>query len=205
MKKSRKKRAPKILIEEVKARKQDTSRDFELERRAARFVILEKLMQDKVLNVQFIALESLSAIASDYLAGKTEEAIRKTWPQSWGDETICVPLPLVLALSDAWASYRAPDSNQSLGEAFHIEGRGQGKPPMKDALSNLNVARRHANDVEIAYIAHNNGGAGASLEQVYEEIADAEGIAPETVKKHHRKHKEEIRNILIEIGVLKGP
>ena len=204
MKKSRKKRAPIVLTEGLKSVTQDKSRDDELERLKARLIQFENLRQDEVLNKTFIAFEALSAIAGASLAGKSEDAVRNTWPKTWGDETISVPLPLVLELRDAWLLYRTQDFNQSLGEAFRVEGRGQGKKPMKDVLANLDAARRHANDVEIAYIAHNNGGAEASLEQVYEEIADAEGIAPETVKRHHRTHKEKIREQLIEKGVLKG-
>lgn len=170
----------------------------------ARLLQFENLRHDKVLNTQFIALEALSAIAGASLAGKSEEAVRATWPEPWGDATISVPLPMVLALGRAWLSYRSPNSSQSLGEAFRIEGRGQGKTPMKDVLANLDAARRNANDVEAAYLASNTDSVGISLEQAFDEIAEAQGIAPETVKKHHRKHKDEICKGLEGKGILKG-
>lgn len=204
MKKSRKKRAPIVSTEALKSWKQDTSRDEELVRLTARLIQLEKLKQDKVLNSTFIAFEALSAFAGLSLE-KSEDALRNTWPEAWGDETICVPLPLVSALRDAWLSYRTPDANQSLGESFRVEGRGQGRKPMKDVLTNLDAARRNANEAEIDYLASNNGGAGMSLEQAFEELSEPRGIAPETVQKQHRKHKEEIRKGLKERGVLKGP
>ena len=75
---------------------------------------------------------------------------------------------------------------------------------MKDVLANLDAARRNANDVEAAYLASNTDSVGISLEQAFDEIAEAQGIAPETVKKHHRKHKDEICKGLEGKGILKG-
>ena len=52
-----------------------------------------------------------------------------------GSETISVPLPLLIALRDAWDTYRSADGSVSLGESFHIEGKGQGKSKMKGGSS----------------------------------------------------------------------
>lgn len=204
MKRTRTKRAPKISTEQLNSGKQEKLGDIDLEQLSARLINLEKLRQDKLLNTPFIALEALSALAGAILAGKSEEELRNTWPGHWGDAAISVPLPLVLALREAWSSYRAQDSSQSLGEAFRIEGRGQGKTPMKNALSSLDAMRGNANHVEATYLASNAGEAGLSLEQVIEEISEVQGLSPVTVKKHHQEFKKEIRQKLANKGLLKG-
>jgi len=204
MKIQRKKRAPKVSTEALRSWKQGASRDADLEQLSARLLQFEKLRQEQVLNTPFIALEALSALAGASLEGKSEEAVRATWPEAWGDADIKVPLSLILALSHAWLSYRNPSSQKSLGEAFRVEGGGQGKAPMKDALTNLDAARRNANDVEATYLALNIDNNGQSLEMVIETIADERGSTPETERRHHRKHREALRKGLKDRGILKG-
>ena len=204
MKKSRKKRAPKVSTDALNSWKQDATRDADLEKLSARLLQFEELRQEQVLSTPFIALEALSALAGASLEGKSEEAVRTTWPEAWGDADIKVPLSLIFALSHAWLSYRNPSSRKSLGEAFSVEGGGQGKAPMKEVLTKLDAARRTANDVELSYLAANTVSHGISLEEAIETIAETRGSTPETVRKHHRKYREQLRAGLEEKGILKG-
>ena len=102
MKKSRKKRAPKVSTDALNSWKQDATRDADLEKLSVRLLQCEELRQEQVLNTPFIALEALSALAGASLEGKSEEALRTTWSEAWGYADINVPLSLIFALSHAW-------------------------------------------------------------------------------------------------------
>ena len=57
MKKSRKKRAPKVSTDALNSWKQDATRDDDLEKLSVRLLQCEELRQEQVLNTPFIALE----------------------------------------------------------------------------------------------------------------------------------------------------
>ena len=87
--------------------------DPELLRLARRFEIFEALRKDGVLNEPFIALEALGAFAGAKAAGRTETDLRSCWAEEWGQETITVPLSLVLAIRDGWSDYKTAPSGKN--------------------------------------------------------------------------------------------
>lgn len=205
MKKPRRKRAPTIDLDAIASLKAGTH-DRDLTRLKSRLADFEELRAQQVLNTPFIALEAISALAGGLVTGKTEAELRSTWPKTWGDETISVPLALLLALRDAWSDYRHAGPGVTLGEAFGIEGaKSQGSHRMKSKLATLDREVKDAIAVELEYLISSLEGKGTALEDVTGEVSGTVGKSAETVGKHHRKHADTLRNKLKKIGVLKEP
>jgi hypothetical protein len=199
----RKPRGPKLSVTGLQNHK-DAVADSKLWALNNRLEILERLRQEGKLNEPYIALEALGALSRGVVSGRTELQLRTVWPSEWGNETITVPLKLLLALSEVWGEYRQPENKMTLGEAFEIEGGGQGKHSMKEKLATEKGYIRLARKVEILYIAKEDDEDALTLEEAIEEVAGKEGVAFETVKQAHKKYKKYIRTTLTDVGVLKG-
>lgn len=165
----------------------------------AGFEDFETLLRDGQLTTPFVAFEALGSIVGAYLEGFTYEEIRRTFPPSWGDESVTIPLPLLLALRDAWSDYIVAYSGQSMEEAFQIHAKGGGKRPQKTRLESLRKERHTANKVEIEYLCSDK-----SLNVIYQQVAIELGSTFETVKDHHKKHRDKIRDELKSLGILEG-
>jgi hypothetical protein len=148
----RKPRGPKLSVTGLQNHK-DAVADSKLWALNNRLEILERLRKEGKLNEPYIALEALGALSRGVVSGRTELQLRTVWPSEWGNETITVPLKLLLALSEVWGEYRQPENKMTLGEAFEIEGGGQGKHSMKEKLATEKGYIRLARKVEILYIA----------------------------------------------------
>lgn len=178
--------------------------DPELLQLTYRLEEFERLRQAKVLNTPFIAMEALAALSSGLLSGRTEDELRGTWPREWGQETITVPLELLLALRGAWTDYKQAPTGTTLGEAFKIEGGEQGRHPMKSKLATIDNARGLAREVEAIYYQVKGEDNPARLEDAIQAVASKHEVSFETVKEAHKKHRDCIRSGLTDVGVLKG-
>ena len=199
----RKPRGPKLSVTGFKNHK-DAMADEELWQLNNRLQILERLRKEGMLNTPFIALEALGSLSGGVVSGRTERQLRTVWPSEWGNEAITVPLALLLALSEVWGEYRQPENKMTLGEAFEIEGGGQGKHPMKEKFATEKGYMRLARKVETLYIEIENDENPLRLEEAIAEVADKEGVGFETVKQAHKKYKKYTRTTLTDVGVLKG-
>lgn len=176
----------------------------ELFRLAYRLEILEELRKAHELNTPFIALEALGALAGGKVAGVSEEGLQSCWPEEWGDQTITVPLSLVLALRDGWHNYKTAPSGVSLGEALKIEGGRQGRKPMKAHLEKIDKARKLARAVESRYLQIEGTPDSMTLDDVVWEVANANDFSFQKVKDAYKVHAKAIRRELETLGVLKG-
>ena len=199
----RKPRAPKVSKHGLSELK-DSVIDRELFALSSRFELLEELRKNGDLNTPYIALEAFGAIAGGLVSGRNDEQLKQTWPKEWGEDTATVPLALLLALGSAWDNYRQAPTGKTLGEAFKIEGGSAGKHPMKTKLATIDRARRLANEVEIEYLASNAEGEQRRLEDAMQMVAEANKLSFQTVKDAHKEHRNPIRKILAELGILKG-
>ena len=199
----RKPRGPKLSVKGLQNYK-DAMADEELLQLNNRLAILERLRKEGKLNEPYIALEALGALSGGVVSGRTELQLRTVWPSEWGNETITVPLKLLLDLGKVWGKYRQPENKMTLGEVFEIEGGGQGKHPMKEKFATENGYIRLANEVEILYIEIEDDENPLRLEEAITEVAGKEELAFETVKQAHEKYKKYIRTTLTDMGVLKG-
>ena len=207
MKHSRKKRTPTLDLDKLKETSSRTRAEEEVPKLKAYLSLLEEMKAEQKLNTPFISMEALARITTANIEGYNEEDVLATCPEAWGNETISVPLPLLIALRDAWDTYRSADGSVSLGESFHIEGKGQGKSKMKGRLEQRLKEHRITNAVEVAYLASGNAGEepdAISLETAIEQVAEAEELKADTVRKYHKKHSKYLRGEFKNKGLLKG-
>ena len=207
MKHSRKKRTPTLDLDKLKETSSRTRAEEEVPKLKAYLSLLEEMKAEQKLNTPFISMEALARITTANIEGYNEEDVLATRPEAWGNETISVPLPLLIALRDAWDTYRSADGSVSLGESFHIEGKGQGKSKMKGRLEQRLKEHRITNAVEVAYLASGNAGEepdAISLETAIEQVAEAEELKADTVRKYHKKHSKYLRGEFKSKGLLKG-
>lgn len=204
MAKRRKPRGPMVDREALAEWKKGVA-DEEVVSLSFRLETLETMRKAGTLNTRFLALEALGALASARKSGRPEETLRSCWPKDWGDNTLNVPLSLLLALRDGWTDYKNAYSGKSLGEAFKIEGGGQGAQPMKVTLANIDRARALANAVEARYQQIEQELDAISLIEAYTEVAHAHGVSLDTVQNAHKAHAQSIRREMAALGLLKGP
>ena len=207
MKLSRKKRTPPLDLGKLQEVGSENRSSGKLTALAPYFLLLEEMKDKRSLNTPFISLEALARITTARIEGYEEDDVLGSYPDAWGRETIRVPLPLLIALTDAWNSYRSADVGISLGESFSIEGKGQGKSKMKGRLEQRLKEHRIMNAVELAYIASGNTAEevdAISLEVAIEQVAEVEGLSADTVQKYHKKHSKYLRGELKSKGLLKG-
>ena len=207
MKLSHKKRTPPLDLGKLKEVGSENRSSGKLTALAPYFLLLEEMKDKRSLNTPFVSLEALARITTARIEGYEEDDVLGSCPDTWGRETIRVPLPLLIALTDAWNSYRSADVGISLGESFGVEGKGQGKSKMKGRLEQRLKEHRIMNAVELAYLASGNTAEevdAISLEVAIEQVAEVEGLSADTVQKYHKKHSKYLRGELKSRGLLKG-
>ena len=207
MKLSRKKRTPPLDLRKLQEVGSENRSSSKLTALAPYFLLLEEMRDKRSLNTPFVSLEALARITTARIEGHEEDDVLGSCPDTWGRETIRVPLPLLIALTDAWNSYRSADVGISLGESFGVEGKGQGKSKMKGSLEQRLKEHRIMNAVELAYLASGNTAEevdAISLEVAIEQVAEVEGLSADTVRKYHKKHSKYLRGELKSRGLLKG-
>lgn len=207
MKLSRKKRTPPLDLGKLQEVGSENRSSSKLTALAPYFLLLEEMKDKRSLNTPFVSLEALARITTARIEGYEEDDVLGSCPDTWGRETIRVPLPLLIALTDAWNSYRSADVGISLGESFGVEGKGQGKSKMKGSLEQRLKEHRIMNAVELAYLASGNTAEevdAISLEVAIEQVAEVEGLSADTVQKYHKKHSKYLRGELKSRGLLKG-
>ena len=207
MKLSRKKRTPPLDLRKLQEVGSENRSSSKLTALAPYFLLLEEMKDKRSLNTPFVSLEALARITTARIEGHEEDDVLGSCPDTWGRETIRVPLPLLIALTDAWNSYRSADVGISLGESFGVEGKGQGKSKMKGSLEQRLKEHRIMNAVELAYLASGNTAEevdAISLEVAIEQVAEVEGLSADTVQKYHKKHSKYLRGELKSRGLLKG-
>jgi len=207
MKLSRKKRTPPLDLRKLQEVGSENRSSSKLTALAPYFLLLEEMKDKRSLNTPFVSLEALARITTARIEGHEEDDVLGSCPDTWGRETIRVPLPLLIALTDAWNSYRSADVGISLGESFGVEGKGQGKSKMKGSLEQRLKEHRIMNAVELAYLASGNTAEevdAISLEVAIEQVAEVEELSAATVRKYHKKHSKYLRGELKSRGLLKG-
>ena len=207
MKLSRKKRTPPLDLGKLQEASSESRSSGKLTALAPYFLLLEEMKDKRSLNTPFVSLEALARITTARIDGHEEDDVLGSCPDTWGRETIRVPLPLLIALTDAWNSYRSADVGISLGESFGVEGKGQGKSKMKGRLEQRLKEHRIMNAVELAYIASGNTAEevdAISLEVAIEQVAEVEELSAATVRKYYKKHSKYLRGELKSKGILKG-
>jgi hypothetical protein len=165
------------LVNEAGLAKYIAECDLSLESLKNRFAQLEALRENNELTTTYIAFEGLSALLGGRMERYSDDALRDCWPAAWGNSTVAVPAALLKALAESWVKYKESDLGTTLGEAFNLEGHGQGKSRVKDKQVTRDQNRKYARDV-VALRAQEV----MPLEPAYEKIADRQEVSIETVR-----------------------
>ncbi len=190
-------RAPKVNTEAVHGNKGTI-----IDALGARFRQHEAQREAGQMVTPYIALEALGALVGGRVAGHSDAELRKAWPEAWGEESVTAPIALLAALQQGWLAYMNAPDGMTLGEAFRIEGHGQGRQRLRDMQKGKDRRRGLANEVEIEYLSAGARGKPIPLCNAIEIVAERQGISAETVKAAHREFRDEIRAGLRSIGTL---
>lgn len=188
-------RAPKVDEQSLEAAKNDTS---EIDQLQNAFEQLEHQRKQGELNTNYIAFEVLTALLGARISGYSDTALRDVWPVDWGDSAIMLPAAVVETLARGWLTYKNEDHGRTLGEAFQIEGGGQGKAPMKSKQKTRITRKRIARLVEAQYVVNQ-----VSQQAAREAVAKAEGLSFETVESAHKEHGPALRKKSRQAGITK--
>lgn len=194
-------RAPSV---DPKKLKDFLSAQTELTALAARLRQFEDLRRREEMTTPHIAFEAMTAILGARNAGHSDEEVRSTWPVEWGGSSLQVPSALLEALAAAWLEYRDGVSSREMAAVFGLGRRYRGQHNPISRQRTRDRDRRLSNAVELEYIASAAEGTGKSLEICIEEVADRFGSNVDKVRKAHRAYGGEVRQALIEAGVLTG-
>jgi hypothetical protein len=189
-------------VDLAKARAVAKERDL-LDALGSCFEGFEELRKAHKISTPFIALEALGAILGARTQGYSDAEIRRIWPEAWGEDSVQVPAALLSALRDAWLNYQNAPAGTTLGEAFNVEGGGQGRQRMNDALKSHRKSKGLAIKVEVEYMAASLSAEPITLDKSIEAVAAREGVSFETAKNAHATHKISLRAAMARHGLLK--
>lgn len=190
-------RPPKLDVEKVSKTKPDN-----LTQLKSRLEFFENERNNKTLPTTYIALEALSALYGGRLEGYSDDDLRTSWPKEWGDQTISVPAVLIQTLASAWLDYQDAPHGKTLGEAFKLEGGGQGKKKIKDTLKTIDNNRSLSHQVEINYLTGDETSQPISLEEAYVNVSEENSVSFDTVRNAHLKYGKDLRKKLKALGII---
>lgn len=97
---------------------------------------------------------------------------------------------------EAWTKYKSSPDGSTLGEAFGVEGGGQGKSPIKKHLAKLNRDTRLSNLVVVEYFHSQQ-----SWENAVAIVAEKENVGEATVKRASEAIRKKTVGTFIDRGL----
>lgn len=115
--------------------------------------------------------------------------------------SVLIPIEYIEVIIEGWRNYSARDGEISLGEAYKIEGGGQGKHKRLQSLKRLTRDMRLCDRVEFALADAERRGEPISKERAFAEVAELtsahdEKVSADTVKRAYRRRGPKLREIL---------
>ncbi|MFV0492875.1 MAG: hypothetical protein ACK5M4_13760 [Pseudorhodobacter sp.] len=163
------------------------------------------LLDTPSLPRSLIAMEMLQSALSAFDGELSHSDISDAYPvKAWREDTVEVPRAWVRVLVEGWKQYKRAPTGTSCGEAFGIEGGGQGKPPAKHRLSKLKDDIHISNEVLITYLQERAGGGRGSWERACGKVAERREISEETVHRASKILRKQTVDKMERIGVLGG-
>ncbi|WP_406736545.1 hypothetical protein [Thioclava sp. GXIMD4215] len=141
------------------------------------------------LEKNLVAFELLASMMSAFDAGIPSDEVTGALPvESWREDLVVVPAALLRTLTASWMKYRSADAGVSVGEAFGLEGRGQGARPALSALRAHDLQAIYGNRValvkRLSEIAGERLSVDAAIDKAVDElIAEGHCVSRQTVKK----------------------
>lgn len=176
----------------------------DLDTLSARFRQFEASRKAEELPTTYIALEALAAMSGARISGYSDEELRSTWPETWGGTPVAVPLSLLLALAVPWIKYLGAGPGVTVGEAFKLEGGGQGVQRVKKSQQNSDKDRALAIKQIALYLAQGAAGQPRSWEWVSDKVAGEQGLSFEKVNEARKAFAPEILKSAAQKGIIQN-
>ena len=145
------------------------------------------------LPTTYIAFEAIRNMVAGRIEGYEDQDLLELYPEEWGQETLTVPAAILRSLVSRWIAYIEAPEGKSLGEAFGLEGGGQGSHRIKSKMKTLMKHRKIANAVEVEYLLANHQGQPISERKACEIVSEREQLSFAKVEAAHKKLKKQIR------------
>lgn len=163
-----------------------------------------QLLETSNLPRALVSLEMLESVFSSFEAGHRHSEISEAYPvKSWREDTVELPREWIRELVTGWRKYKNSPSQTTVGEAFGLEGGGQGIRPSRHWLESMNNDTRIANAVVVEYLAERAEGRVGSWDRAYEEVAEKENVSVDTVKRASKPIRDNILKKIAELGAMK--
>ena len=167
------------------------------------YVYLSSLVEEDDLPRSAIAFEAMASAFSAFEAGKTHSDIRDAYPvRAWREDTVEVPRAWLRELVECWEKYKKAPESTDLGEAFGIDGSGQGRRPVRARLGRRKRDIRRVNLVVDHYLSAVLDEDRPSWNRAIEAVAEHEGVSADTVKRASGRLKERVFDRLRFLGVI---
>ncbi len=163
------------------------------------------LLDDPNLPKAAVVFEMMQSVFSAFEGGLAHNDIADAYPvAAWQKDTVEIPRAWLGVWIEGWTKYKSGNTGSTLGEAFGVEGGGQGKQPVRERIGQINRDIRLSNKVEIEYRSAQADNCKATWEGAFQAVADDEGVSVDTVKRAHKKHKEAKLQRMEYLGLLKA-
>lgn len=163
------------------------------------------LLDDPDLPEAAVAFEMMQSAFSAFEGGLEHNDIADAYPKTaWRKDTVEIPRDWLRVLVEGWAKYKSGNTGSTLGEAFGVEGGGQGRQPIRERMDQINRDIRLSNKVIIEYGSAQADNGSATLDRAFHAVAEDEGVSVDTVRRAHKKRKEATRDRMEYLHLLKA-
>lgn len=142
-----------------------------------------------------IAFEIVSSLYDASEWGLDHKDLSDMYPiSSWQEDTITVPRAIAHRFYLGWTKYQKSNGALKLGEAFALEGGGQGRSPVRKINKTIDEEKRRANAVVEKAIRAEMNEEPFKLLAAYYEVAEDESertgkrVSPSAVKNAYQEH-----------------
>lgn len=137
-----------------------------------------------------VAFEMLESTFSAFENGLTHRDIAAAYPvRAWREDTVEIPRAWIRELAARWTKYKSAPKGSSFGEAFEVEGGGQGKRPIREILERRSGTLKLSNMVIVEYLAERADGGIGSWQRACEQVALKAGVSVDTVQRALANHR----------------
>lgn len=147
------------------------------------------------ISAQYASLDLLSTIFLAIEEGLDNSEITVCYPvASWREDTVEVPRALLRPIVESWMEYQS--GSKKLGEAFNVEGGGQGRRSVRNTEKTNNRDQRLSNRVVYLLLQAEGNGRPISQDAAFQTVVEESGVNYETVRKAFQRLGSDAMNAL---------
>jgi len=153
-----------------------------------------------------ITFEMLESAFSAFEGGLGHDEISSGYPvKAWREDTVEIPRAWLRVMVEGWQKYKTSPTGNTFGEAFGVEGGGQGAKPVRDQLAHYNQTVKLSNAALFEYLSERQAGGRGSWERAFGRVANSgAGKSDGTIKRASEKHRINTLNTASYLGIIAG-